>query len=118
MIKKRLLYIFRSTPYQNLNAQDGLDALLAGSIFEQDISVFFRADGVYQLLPNQAPTWTKNIQKQLKSLSLYDIDKVFVCNTSMLERGIASQQLSIPAAGLDERQAHELMHNQDHILTF
>lgn len=115
---KRLLYLFQSSPYGSLAAQEGLDALLAGSIFEQEISLLFCGDGVYQLCNRQYPSFTRSIQKQLQSLGMYDIENVYACGDSLARRGMQQQPLGIEVQKLDSAEITQLLRYQDHILTF
>lgn len=118
MATKRILYLLQSSPYGTLGAQEGLDALLAGSIFDQDISVLFHGNGVYQLFGEQSPGFTRSIHRQLKSLGMYDIENIFVCAHSLAERGVDQQSLAIGAQALTQAEIMRLLRKQDHILAF
>lgn len=118
VIHKRLLYVLQATPYGNSTAQEGLDALFAASIFEQLVSVLFIGDGTYQLLDQQAPRFNSNIQKQLKSLPLYDIEEIYVCERSLMERKMDHLELAVPATRLSGSDIQSLMRANNHILSF
>ncbi len=50
---KKLLFISRHAPYGSSLARDALDAVLASSAYDQQLSLLFMDDGVFQLLKNQ-----------------------------------------------------------------
>ena len=49
---KKLLFVLRQAPYGSTLAKDALDAILATSAYEQDLSIAFIDDGVFQLINN------------------------------------------------------------------
>ncbi len=115
---KRFLYVFQSSPYGGFQAQEGLDALLACSIFDQSASVLFVGDGVYQLLAKQNPIAQKSVQKQLQSLSMYDIDKIFVCEFSLNSHNLEYKDLNLTPIVVTQNEMNDLIRQQDHILSF
>ncbi|ART80210.1 sulfurtransferase complex subunit TusC [Oceanisphaera avium] len=106
----KLAFMFRTPPHGSASGREGLDALLATSALSEDIGVFFSHDGVYQLLTAQDPSaiLARHYAPTFGLLELYDIEQVYVCQHSLTERGISSEQLSIPAQVLSppEWQQH------------
>jgi tRNA 2-thiouridine synthesizing protein C len=117
---KKLLFISHKAPYGSFAAKEALDAVLASAAFGQDISLLFKGDGVYQLLPQQnAPLLErKNIGAILGALELYEVKKVFVCEQSLLERGLKNIKPVIEVHALDSPSLQILLSEQDHILSF
>lgn len=113
-----LVFIFRSPPYSTPVAQEGIDALLAAAIFDQKIAVIFMGDGVFQLNKNQSPTDGRNQMKMLQSLEMYDIDRIFVQESALVERGISNEQLNITCATIADQKIHQIISNASHILNF
>lgn len=52
---KRIAFVFSTAPHGTAAGREGLDALLATSALTDDLTVFFIADGVFQLLSGQSP---------------------------------------------------------------
>lgn len=117
---KRTLVIFRHSPYGNSLSRSGLDAVLAAGAFEQDVSVLFTADAVFQLLPEQDSSGLgrRNQGKVLASLPLYDIDQLWVEGDALAVRGIDQQTLPAGVELADQTRMRELMTCHDHILVF
>ena len=67
---KKFMYINRKAPYGTIYAWESLEVVLIGAAFEQDVSVAFMDDGVYQLITRQdgALLGTKNVGDALKAL--------------------------------------------------
>lgn len=97
-----------------------MDALLAASAYCEDISVIFVGDGVYQLLAGQntAEILTKDYAPMLKLFDLYDIEQVYVCQTSLEQRGLANADLVVAAERLSSDGLREQLQRASKILTF
>jgi tRNA 2-thiouridine synthesizing protein C len=120
MTKKKLLFVLRQAPYGSTLAKDALDAILATSAYEQDLSIVFIDDAVFQLLDNQQAELIdqKSIARILSALPLYDITQLFVCAASLAERGIAPNTLPDDITVLEPDALHSLLSQQDHLLSF
>lgn len=118
MTRKHLFFIFRSAPYSTAKAQEGLDALLAATVFDQAVSVLFMGDGVFQLSNDQAPVQGKNFKKMLQSLALYDIENIFVQASALSERKLSPETLAINGRLVDEAEIHRMLSCAQHILSF
>ena len=59
---KKFMYVNRRAPYGTIYAWESLEVVLIGAAFEQDVSLAFIDDGVYQLTKGQdtsvSPGWT------------------------------------------------------------
>lgn len=118
MTNKHLVYIFKSAPYGSPLAQEGLDALLAAAIFEQQVSVLFIDEGVFQLTSQQNPSQQKNQAKMLQALAMYDIDHCFVHTPSVELRNLEADDFCIPVKALDNNEVQSLIASANHALTF
>ena len=49
-VTKKFMYINRKAPYGTIYSCEALEVVLIGAAFEQDVSVTFMDDGVYQLV--------------------------------------------------------------------
>ena len=50
---KKFLYLNRKAPYGTIYALESLEVVLIGAAFDQDVSLAFIDDGVYQLKKGQ-----------------------------------------------------------------
>ncbi len=50
---KKFLYLNRKAPYGSIYALESLEVVLIGAAFEQDVSLAFIDDGVFQLAKSQ-----------------------------------------------------------------
>lgn len=100
---KPIAFVFRTAPHGRTTGREGLDALLATSAFSEDLAVFFVEDGLYQLLPAQAPAQVlgRDYAPSFKLLPLYDIDRIYFCQPSLTARGLTADGLLIPGQPLD-----------------
>lgn len=132
--KKKLLYVNRKAPHGTIYALEGLEVVLVGAAFEQDVSVAFLDDGVFQLLDGQdtADLGVKNFSRAYKALGDFEVRKVYVERELLAERGLDSSDLmqityedenedgaEKPLVRLvDRRELAQIMSEQDVILSF
>jgi tRNA 2-thiouridine synthesizing protein C len=79
--------------------------ILIGAAFEQDVSVAFLDDGVFQLMNGQdtAGVGMKNFSKTYKALGDYEVRKLYVERESLAERGLRVEDL-MPITYEDENE--------------
>ena len=95
MATKKFLYINRKAPHGTIFALESLEVVLIGAAFEQDVSLAFVDDGVYQLIQGQDTSGigTKNFSPTYKALGDYDISKIYVEQESLDMRGLSKDDL-------------------------
>ena len=121
MSGKKILFVSRHAPYGSSTAKDALDAILAASAYEQDLSVLFINDGVFQLLNTQAAQTIsqKSINAILSALPLYEINSIYIHTESFTARGLSNEDISQnDYTFINSQEVNELMANQHQILSF
>jgi len=131
---KKFLYVNRRAPYGTIYAWESLEVVLIGAAFDQDVSLLFVDDGVFQLKKGQDTQNAdmKNFSPTYKALGDYDIKKIYVSEESMKARGLTEDDLfpltyededddwaeksSINIVSADE--ITKMMEGQDVILSF
>jgi tRNA 2-thiouridine synthesizing protein C len=134
MATKKFMYLNRKAPYGTVYALESLEVVLIAAAFEQDVSLTFMDDGVYQLMDNQSTDGIgmKNFSSSYKALGDYDINKMYVSKESLEERGLSEADL-MPLVWEDEEddwaektsiyilsneEIKEKMSQQDVVLSF
>jgi tRNA 2-thiouridine synthesizing protein C len=104
-MKKKFLYINRKAPYGTIYALESLEVVLIGAAFEQDVSLAFLDDGVFQLMAGQdtAGAGMKNFSRTYKALGDYEVRKLYVERESLEERGLSLNDL-MPITYEDENE--------------
>jgi len=100
---KKFLYVNRKAPHGSIYALESLEVVLIGAAFDQDVSLAFIDDGVFQLLQNQDTSGigVKNFSPTYKALGDYDINKIYVEKESLELRGLSKDDL-LPLTWEDE----------------
>ncbi len=119
-VVKKFIYINRKAPYGTIYALESLEVVLITAAFDQDVSLLFIDDGVYQLKKGQDTKGIgmKNFSPTYRALDGYDVEKVYVDKESMELRGLNEDAFIIPVEVLDATQVGDLIRRQDVILTF
>ncbi len=93
--KKKFLYVNRKAPHGTIYALELLEVVLIGAAFEQDVSLAFLDDGVFQLMAGQdtAGAGVKNFSRTYKALGDYEVRKFYVERESLEERGLTVEDL-------------------------
>ncbi len=92
---KKMMYINRNAPYGTVYALEGLEVVLIGAAFEQDVSMAFIGDGIYQILKGQdtSDSDMKNFSPTYNALGDYEVTKLYVEQESLDERGLSVDDL-------------------------
>jgi len=119
-VVKKFLYVNRRQPHGTVYALESLETVLIGAAFDQDVSVLFVDDGVYQLKKEQSPEGLqfKNFSKTFRALEMYDVEKLFVEQESLEERGISVEDLLVDVEVIPSSGVKALVDQHDVILSF
>ena len=119
-IVKKFLYINRRAPHGTIYAHEALEVVLIGAAFEQDISLAFIDDGVFQLKKDQdtSDIHTKNFSKIYKALEMYDVEKLFVEKESLDKRGLTEDDLSVDVKVINSSEMKKLITNSEVMFNF
>jgi tRNA 2-thiouridine synthesizing protein C len=119
-IAKKFLYVNRKAPYGTIYALESLEVVLIGAAFEQDVSLAFVGDGVYQLTKGQDTKGLqmKNFSPAFRALEDYDVTKLYVEEEALQARGLTAADLAVPVEVVSAQRLAEIMEDQDVILSF
>ncbi len=115
---KKIMHIVRKAPHGTIYAYEGLEMVLIMASYDQDISMAFIGDGIYNLVKDQDTTdiQIKGFMKTLGVLEDYDVEKLYVDAESMEERGIREGDFFVPVEVLTSTEIGKLMTEQDVIV--
>lgn len=119
-VAKKFLYVNRKAPYGTIYALESLEVVLIGAAFDQDVSVAFLGDGVYQLAKGQNTKGleVKNFSPTYGALEDYDVTQLYVEQEAMQARGLTEDDLVVPVEVVSAERMAEIMEQQDVILSF
>ena len=119
-IVKKFMFVNRKAPYGTIYALEGLEVVLISAAFDQDVSLAFLDDGVYQLVKGQQTKGleVKNFSPTYRALEGYDVEKLYVEREALEARGIREDQLLVPVQVVSAQEMAELMEQQDVIVGF
>ena len=117
---KKFMFVNRKAPYGTIHALESLEVVLIAATFDQDCSLVFIDDGVYELVKGQntKAIGMKNFSPIYRALEGYDIEKLYVDEESMQARGLVEDDLLVPVQVLSTAAMAALMADQDVILSF
>ncbi|MBT4356645.1 MAG: sulfurtransferase complex subunit TusC, partial [Proteobacteria bacterium] len=100
---KKFMYVNRHAPYGTVYALEGLEVVLIGAAFEQEVSMAFIGDGVFQLKQGQdtVDSDMKNFSPTYRALGDYEVNRLYVERESLEERGLNEDDL-MPLTWEDE----------------
>jgi tRNA 2-thiouridine synthesizing protein C len=119
-LTKKFMFVNRKAPYGSVYALEGLEVVLISAAFDQDVSLAFIDDGVYQLVKGQdtKAAGMKNFSPTYRALEGYDIEKLYVERESLQVRGIAEADLLVEVKVLGQGEMAALMDEQDVLIGF
>ena len=117
---KKVMFVNRRAPYGTIYALESLEVVLIAATFDQDVSLVFLDDGVYELAKGQdtAGIGIKNHSKTYRALDGYDVEKLSVERESMQARGLSEDDLIVDVEVLSSAEMAALMAEQDVVLSF
>ncbi|MDP2762466.1 MAG: sulfurtransferase complex subunit TusC [Sideroxyarcus sp.] len=117
---KKFMFVNRKAPYGTIYALEALEVVLITAAFDQDVSLAFLDDGVYQLKKGQQTKdiETKNFSPAFRALEDYDIEKLYVEKEALAARGLTEEDLLVKVTVLSRAELGALTDEQDVILSF
>jgi tRNA 2-thiouridine synthesizing protein C len=117
---KQFMFVNRKAPYGTIYAWESLEVVLIAAAFEQDVSLAFLDDGVYQLKKGHQTKGieVKAFEKTFGALEDYDVTKLYVDAESLAERGLTADDLAVPVEVLSRAEIGKKMEEQDVVLSF
>ena len=117
---KKFMFLNRKAPYGTIYALESLEVVLITATFDQDVSVVFMDDGVYELTKGQntKAIELKNFSPTYRALDGYEVEKLFVERASLEARGLTEADLVVPVEVLSAAEMGQLMAEQDVVLSF
>jgi len=112
--------INNKAPFSYCSGKESLDLALIFSSFEQRVSLFFQGDGVYQLIKDQDSTYisVKNYLKTFSAFEFYDIEDIYICQQSLLERQLSADFHIDNVQVLSPNDFSQALRSHQHILRF
>ena len=117
---KKFMFVNRKSPYGTVYALESLEVVLITAAFDQDVSLVFSDDGVFQIKKGQNTDGIgmKNFSPTYRALEGYDVEKLYVDKESMEERGLTQEDLLVDVEILSRAELADLMDEQDVVLSF
>ena len=113
-----ILCVVSRPPYQGSHDLELLEAAMVGAVFDMQVSLLFRDEGVWALLDGQdaSPLQQRTFSKVLSALPTYEVESLYVCAESLRERGLASAALCMQVTPLSLAEQQQLMAEQHAVL--
>lgn len=117
---KKFMFVNRKAPYGTVYALEGLEVVLISAAFDQDVSLAFVDDGVFQLVKGQKTDGVemKNFSPTYRALEGYDIEKLYVERESMEARGLSEDDLLVDVQIMSAAEIGDMMAQQDVVISF
>ena len=119
-VVKKFMFVNRKAPYGTIYALESLEVVLISAAFDQDVSLAFLDDGVYQIVKGQQTKGieTKNFSPTYRALEGYDIEKLYVERESLEARGLSDEDLLVDVQVVGRDDMAKLMSEQDVVVSF
>ena len=117
---RKFMFVNRRAPYGTVYALEALEVVLISAAFDQDVSLAFLDDGVYQLVKGQdtKAIETKNFSPTYRALEDSDVEKLYVERESLEARGLTAADLLVDAKVVPTAEMAALMDSSDVLISF
>ncbi|MDH4262235.1 MAG: sulfurtransferase complex subunit TusC [Spirochaetia bacterium] len=111
---KKIMFVMQKPPHGSIYPYEGLEFILISGAYEQDISLVFLGDGVYNIKKDQdtSELGIKGFVKTYRTLEGYDIEKLYVDKKSMEDRGMTVDDLIVPVEVKTSKEINAMMNEQ------
>ena len=115
-----ILILQRHAPYGSSIAREGLDFILTSAAYDQNLTVLFLGDGVFQLISNQdsKAIELKNHASALEVLPLYDVENLYVIEEDLNDRAINKNQLIDGINIISRQQSKAIIARHNKVIGF
>ena len=112
--------LMRKAPYGSVYTAEGFRSMMGIGVFEMDISALFVDDGVYALVKGQNPETLdmKPLSDGFPMLPEFGVEKFYVHDESLSERGLTPEDLVIDVEIVDDAGAAQIMQESGIVLPF
>jgi len=118
-VVKKFMFLNRKAPYGTIYALEILEAILIAAAFEQDTSVAFVDDGVFQIIKGHDTKGVgmKNFSPAFRALAGYDVEKLYVERESMESRGLTPADFVVKVEVLSRDALSQLIDEQGVVIS-
>ena len=115
---KRFMYVNRRAPHGTIYPHETLEMVLVAAAFDQDVTVVFLDDGVYQIKKEQDTKGIqiKNFTPAFRALDDYGVETLYVEKESLEARGLTADDLLVPVVVVSTEELSENMAQQDVVM--
>jgi tRNA 2-thiouridine synthesizing protein C len=105
-------------PHSSIQCQETLDIILTLAAFDQQISLLFLDQGIFQLMNNQNPDCLamKDTAAIFKALTIYEVNRLYVEVESLHQYGLKPGDLLLPVQEIYRKKVSQLM--RQHYIIF
>lgn len=116
---KSFLFVMQTAAYCGSKIQETLDQVLITGAFDQEVSLLLLDEAVFHLKKNQQSQLisSKDIGAIFRSLEIYDIQRVYVDQFSLVQHGLTQDKLIIPVTLLNRKDIAATLKSFDYILS-
>ena len=116
----RVAILMRKPPYGSVYTAEGFRTIMGLAVFELDISAVFVDDGVYALLKDQNPLKLdmKPLGDGFPMLADFDVEKFYVHDESLAERGLSTDDLVMDVEIVNSAQIAQILETASKVLPF
>lgn len=116
---QKFMFVNRRAPYGTIYALEGLEMVLITGAFDQDVTVVFMDDAVFQITKGQDTKAInmKNFSPTFRALDGYDIEKLYVEKESIEARGLTPEDFVVPVEVKSAAEIAALMAEQDVVIS-
>ena len=116
---KSVLVRMSKSPLNGLISGEQLETAMVAAAFEQEVSILFIGDGVFNLLPAKETNEVTgyNIEKMLLALPTFEVNDLFICERSLEQRQLGVSHLPENAKVITFEDQRRLIKATDVVLS-
>ena len=105
-------------PFSGARVIEALDTAMVSAVFDFEVSLLFRDQGVLCLMPDQdgATEGIRTAGKVLQAMPTYEVKNIYACSASVSRFGFANASFDQSVTLLQPEQIGALLQQQDAVI--
>lgn len=115
---KQIMCIVSKPPYAGAHSLELLEAAMVGAVFDFQVSLLFRADGIWSLVPEQngQPIGKRTLSNVLLAMPTYEVERIYACAEAVRNAGLDLSHCELDVVLVEPNEQAHLLASQDAVI--
>ena len=115
---KQVMCVVSKTPYESAHSLELLEAAMVGAVFDFQVSLLFRADGIWSLVHGQngQPIGKRTLSNVLLAMPTYEVERIYACAEAVRSAGLDLSHCELDVVLVEPNEQAQLLASQHAVI--